>query len=244
MNGERHVMISGGSRGLGEGLVLGLLDAGYRVSTFSRKVTPFIEQLRSGRFASRVRFQEADMGDDASLRRFVEDSVAQFGVPWALVNNAGLARDALHVLMAESAVSEVIRVNLTGTLSLTKYCARHMLVARAGRILTITSIVGLRGYRGLVTYGATKAALEGMTRALARELGEAGITVNSLAPGYLETEMSATLADTQRRQITGRTPLGRLGLPADCVPAMLFLLSDGASFITGHTLVVDGGITC
>jgi 3-oxoacyl-[acyl-carrier protein] reductase len=118
-----------------------------------------------------------------------------------------------------------------------------MLRARAGRIINISSIIGVRGYRGLATYGATKGALDALTRALAREVGEVGITVNSVAPGYLETEMTHGLDAQQMGQIARRTPAGRLGTPADVLPAIDFLLSQGAAFITGQVLVVDGGLT-
>lgn len=243
MDSMRHVIVSGGSRGLGEAFMDGLLSAGYAVSTFSRKRTPFVDRLMS---SSRDRsfFTEADMADAESLARFGKSAFARFGPPWALVNNAGIASDQVHALETEDAIRDMIGVNLTGTLMLTRICSRAMLRRREGRIVSIGSIVGIRGYRGLVTYSATKAALDGMTRALARELGDVGITVNTLAPGYIETDMSSRLEDRQRKQIIGRTPLGRLGTVADCVPVLLFLLSDAAGFITGQTLVVDGGISC
>ena len=244
MDPSSHVVISGGSRGLGEAFTDGLLSAGYAVSTFSRRPTPFIERLQSGDARDRFHFSQADMTDPASLARFTRQAFERFGPPWGLVNNAGVARDQVHPLESDTAIFETVGINLTGALVLTKLCSRAMLTRRRGRIVSISSIVGLRGYRGLVTYSATKAALDGMTRALARELGEAGITANSIAPGYMETELSASLDERHRRQIIARTPLGRLGQVADCVPLLLFLLSDAAAFITGQTLVVDGGITC
>jgi 3-oxoacyl-[acyl-carrier protein] reductase len=139
----------------------------------------------------------------------------------------------------------VLNVNLISALRLSRLALRKMLSqGDKARIINISSIVGLRGYTGLAAYAASKAGMDGMTRALAREVGRRGITVNSVAPGYLATDLSASLKTEQRRQIVNRTPLGRLGEVADVVPMVRFLLSDEADFITGQTVVVDGGISC
>ena len=238
---KRHIILSGASRGLGRVLVEGLLKQDYAVSTFARRHTEFTEQLN----ASENGYAEvADLADTASLKRFVKGAVKKLGTPWGLVNNAALVHDELLTLLAEERIRQTIDVNLTGSLILTKIVVRRMLSARQGRIVNISSIVGIRGYRGLVPYGATKAALNGATRALARELGDANITVNSLLPGYLETEMTSEMQEDHLNQIIRRTPLGRLGQPEDCLGLLEFLLSDKSSFITGQELVVDGGITC
>ena len=140
--------------------------------------------------------------------------------------------------------ARILEVNLIGALRLARLATRHMLSRSGpGRIINISSIIGSRGYTGLAAYSASKAGLDGLTRALAREIGRRGITVNSLSPGYLETEMSSILGQRQRQQIINRTPLGRLGKVEDVVPVLRFLLSEGARFITGQTLIVDGGIT-
>ena len=138
----------------------------------------------------------------------------------------------------------VIDTNLKGTLYLTRAVSRPMLSLGWGRIINISSIVGLSGYRGLSVYSATKAALDGFSRALARELGSRNITVNSVAPGYLTTEMTEELGEKQRKQIVGRTPMGRMGSSDDVAGAVHFLASDEAGFVTGQVLVVDGGISC
>lgn len=238
---QRHIILSGASRGLGRVLAEGLLDQGYAVSTFARRHTEFTEQLN----ASDNGYAEiADLADTASLKQFVKGAIKKHGTPWGLVNNAALVHDELLTLLGEDRIRQTIDVNLTGSLILTKLVVRRMLPKREGRVVNISSIVGVRGYRGLVAYGATKAALNGATRALARELGDANITVNALLPGYLETEMTSEMEAGHLDQIIRRTPLGRLGKPEDCLGLLEFLLSDKASFITGQELVVDGGITC
>ena len=237
----RHVILSGGSRGLGMALTTALLEAGYRVSTFSRRPTEFIESLAGH---ERFWFSTADMADPRSLAAFVPAAVERFGEAYGLVNCAGIAVDGLLAALPENRIDTVVAVNLTGTLKLTRHVVRSMLVSnQPGSVVNISSIIGLRGYSGLAAYAATKGGMDAMTRALARELGERQIRVNSVAPGYLETEMTHGLTDIQRQQIVRRTPLGRLGQPRDVAGPVLFLLSDAARFVTGQTLAVDGGIS-
>jgi 3-oxoacyl-[acyl-carrier protein] reductase len=183
-----------------------------------------------------------DVSDADQVNRFVRDSVGRMGGIDVLVNNAGVARDGVLPLVPDSDIDVMVDLNLKGTLHVTKQVCRHMLRQGSGRVINISSVVGLSGYRGLAVYSATKAALDGMTRALARELGSRGITVNSIAPGYLRTEMTHGLDEEQLQQIARRTPLGRLGEPEDVVVAVRFLAGP-ARFLTGHTLVVDGGLT-
>jgi 3-oxoacyl-[acyl-carrier protein] reductase len=238
-------LVTGGSRGLGLALVEGLLEAGGRVATFSRSATPEIDRLAADpAYTDRFMFARIDMRDAAGAGAFVRAIRDRFGRLDALVNNAGIALDGVHGLFADEAIDDVLDVNLRAPLKLTRHAVRQMLTQReGGRIVNISSIIGVRGYRGLVTYSATKAALDGMTRALARELGDRGILVNSIAPGYLRTTMTHGLDAGQSAQIVRRTPLRRLGEPGDVVPLLLFLCSDGARFITGQTFVVDGGLT-
>lgn len=246
MNGQpeirpRHVVISGGSRGLGQALVEGLLGAGYAVSTFSRRPSHFTQDLDGDpRFLHRA----ADISDPGSIDAFLGAAQAAHGAPYALINCAGVAVDGVLATMPEEQIESVVSINLTGTLRLTRRVTRRMLTAGTGGvILNISSIIGLRGYSGLAAYAATKAGMDAMTRALARELGGRQVRVNSIAPGYLRTEMTHGLSPQQLDQIVRRTPLGRLGVPDDIVGPVLFLLSDAARFITGQVLAVDGGIT-
>ena len=246
MNSEssesKHVVISGGSRGLGKVLAESLLAAGYNVSTFSRTKTPFTDSLSGN---SNFYFQTADVANSASINQFVGQSQNKFGISYALINCAGIAVDGVLATMTDDQIDQVLSVNLSGALRLTRAVLRRILMGRhGGSIINVSSIVGLRGYNGLAAYAASKGGMDAMTRALARELGDRNIRVNSIAPGYLETEMTHGLSDRQRDQIIKRTPLGRLGQPKDVSGMMLFLLSDAASFITGQTFVIDGGITC
>jgi 3-oxoacyl-[acyl-carrier protein] reductase len=236
-----NVILSGGSRGLGMALAIALLDAGYRVSTFSRRGSEFTESLAND---DRFLFATADVSDTKSISRFTASAVERFGPPYGLINCAGIAVDGVLAMMSEHCIDNVLQINLGGALKLTRLVTRSMLLCkRPGAIINISSIIGLRGYNGMAAYAATKAGLDAMTRALARELGGRGIRVNSVAPGYLKTEMTHGLDESQMGQIVRRTPLNRLGVPADVVGPVLFLLSDAARFITGQVLAVDGGIT-
>jgi 3-oxoacyl-[acyl-carrier protein] reductase len=238
---SRHIIVSGGSRGLGQALVEELLHVGYRVSTFSRKPTEFTDSNAANKDFF---FAAADIADGKALQSFVEAAEQRFGISYGLVNCAGMAVDGVLATMPEEEIERVIQVNLVGTLTLTRCVVRRMLLESGNRsIVNISSVIGLRGYGGLAAYAATKGGIDAMTRSLARELGERQIRVNSVAPGYVPTEMTHGLTKEQLDQITRRTPLGRLAKPTDVAGAVRFLLSDQAQFITGQTLVVDGGIT-
>jgi 3-oxoacyl-[acyl-carrier protein] reductase len=240
----RTVIVTGGSRGLGAGLVQAFLDLGDAVATCSRSATENTERWTADpSLAGRFHHEPVDLADRKACEAFVHGVSERFGSIDVLVNNAGVARDGILALAADADVDEVLDLNLRATIQVTKLVSRRMLHQGSGRIINISSIVGLSGYRGLSVYSATKAALDGFTRALARELGSRNITVNSVAPGYLRTEMSHGLDEDQLNQISRRTPAGRLGEPADVAAAVRFLASPEAAFVTGHVLVVDGGLT-
>lgn len=238
----RSVIVTGGSRGLGAGLVRAFLDAGDRVATCSRTPTDETDELVES-CGDRYYFEALDLTDPEAGQAFVHTVAERFGSVDVLVNNAGVAVDGVIGLVREEDVDTMVDLNLKGTIACTRAVVRRMLRQGSGRIINISSVVGLSGYRGLGVYSATKAALDGLTRALARELGSRGITVNSVAPGYLRTEMSHGLDEDDLRQIVRRTPAGRLGEPSDVAAAVLFLVSPEAAFITGHVLVVDGGLS-
>jgi 3-oxoacyl-[acyl-carrier protein] reductase len=237
----RHIIISGGSRGLGKAIVTSLLEAGYCVSTFSRSASEFTEQLRENK---KFFFVPADLCDKASVSSFLKSAEDLFGSPYGLINCAAIAADGVLATMPEEKIRQLVSVNVDGTLQFTRLVVRKMLRTQSGGvILNISSISSLRGFRGMAAYAFTKGGMDSFTRALARELGERKIRVNSIAPGYYDTEMSHNLSDKQKEQILRRTPLGRLGVPEDVVGSILFFLSDQSSFITGQTLVIDGGGT-
>ena len=243
----RHVIITGGSRGLGAGLVQDLLEAGYRVSTCSRQSTPFVERMSNDpRYGSRFRWMPCILGESGAAERFMESVVdAESESPYALVNNAGITGEGVLATFPNIDSARIIHINLIGALEMSRTVLRYMLRSmHGGRIVNISSIIGSRGYTGLAAYSASKAGMDGLTRALAREVGRRGITVNSVAPGYMATDMSSSLRPGQLEQIVRRTPLGRLAEVSDVASLVRFLLSDQAGCITGQTIMVDGGISC
>lgn len=221
-----------------------LLERGDVVCGLSRHATDFVDHTRaSPEIGERFCFEPVDMEDRQAILAFVHRVVERYGTVDVLINNAGIAREGVLALASLDDIDSTVSTNLRGTLHLTRACLRPMLRARRGRIVNVSSIVALRGYAGLAAYSATKAALDGLTRSLAREVGSRGITVNSIAPGYLDLGMSDGLSDVQRAQILRRTPLGRLGRAEDVLPLLDFLLSPASDFMTGQVLILDGGLT-
>jgi 3-oxoacyl-[acyl-carrier protein] reductase len=242
MTEPRVVIVTGGSRGLGAGIVRSYLDSGDLVATCARSVTPEVEAWQA-EAPDRFLWAPADLAKVEDADAFVKAVVERWGRVDVLINNAGVARDGIHSLFSDADIDTVVDLNIKGTLYVTRSVSRRMLARRSGSIVNISSIVGLSGYRGLATYSATKAALDGMTRALARELGSRGITVNGIAPGYLKTEMSHGLDADQLNQIVRRTPAGRLGDPEDIARVCQFLTDPRNTYLTGQVIVVDGGLT-
>jgi 3-oxoacyl-[acyl-carrier protein] reductase len=240
----RVVIVTGGSRGLGAGIVKAYLDNGDLVATCARSITPEVEAWQKDpETADRFLWGSADLAKVEDADTIVKAVVDKWGRVDVLINNAGVARDGIHSMFSDEDIDTVVDLNIKGTLYVTRQVQRRMLARRSGSIVNISSIVGLSGYRGLATYSATKAALDGMTRALARELGSRGITVNGIAPGYLKTEMSHGLDEGQLNQIVRRTPAGRLGDPEDIARVCLFLTDPRNTYLTGQVIVVDGGLT-
>jgi len=245
--GYRHVIVTGGSRGLGAAMVAGLLADGYRVSTCSRSKSPAIAAFLDRQdYAARFFWAPCEVGEADQVDRFVNDAVSWAGDDglYGLVNNAGVAQTGILASFPNAETERILKINLFGAIQAARAASTHMLKRnQGGRIINISSIIGTRGYNGMSAYSASKAGMDGLTRALARDLGRRQITVNSIAPGYVETEMSSTLSASQLKQIVNRTPLGRLASENDILNCARFLLSDGAGMITGQTILVDGGIS-
>jgi 3-oxoacyl-[acyl-carrier protein] reductase len=240
----RVVIVTGGSRGLGAGIVRSYLASGDRVAACSRSRTPEVDAWeKDPETADRFLFVPADLSKSADAKTFVDAVIAKWDHVDVLINNAGVARDGMLGLATDDDIDTVVDLNIKGTLYMSRLVGRRMLARRTGSIVNISSIVGRSGYRGLAVYSATKAALDGLTRAMARELGSRGITVNGIAPGYLRTEMSHGLDDGQMDQIVRRTPAGRLGEPDDVARACQFLTDPLNTYLTGQVLVIDGGLT-
>lgn len=235
------VLVTGGNRGLGISIVQSLAEAGYSVVAAARSLTPELMQLMSEE--KKVTFEALDLKEIKGLHLWSRDFTEKYGAPYALINNAAIAHDGVLGTMHESQIEEVIAVNVTATLILTKYISRSMLRNRLGRIVNISSIIASTGFNGLSVYAASKAALNGFTKSLSRELGKVNITVNAVAPGYMETSMSAGINDTQLDQIRRRSSLKRLARTSEVASTIKYLLSDDAAAITGTVLTVDAGNT-
>jgi 3-oxoacyl-[acyl-carrier protein] reductase len=235
-------IVSGGSRGLGLALVEMLLARGDTVATFSRSGSPAVE-ARVAAAAGRLIHERLDAAEPAAVRGFVARVTGRCGRIDHCIANAAVAHEGVLATTSDDAIDALLAANLKGSIVLARECVRQMLVQSGGHpsVTLVSSIVAARGSPGLSVYAATKAGLEGFARSLARELGPRGIRVNCVAPGFLETDLSASLAAGDRDRIARRTALGRLGTPADVVGAVDWLTSPAAAFITGQVITVDGG---
>ncbi|WP_330082999.1 SDR family NAD(P)-dependent oxidoreductase [Methylocystis iwaonis] len=240
---RRNVIVTGGSRGLGLAISRRLVADGFRVIAVARKPSDALDE-EIARASGALAFAALDLSQIDAIADFVLRLKKEFGAPYGLVNNAGLGTEGLLATMHNSQIDQLTRVNVTAPIVLTKYVVRNMMSAgQGGRIVNMSSIIASTGYNALSVYGATKAALIGFTKSLSREVGRMGVTVNAVAPGFIETEMTASLGDDERAKIAARAALRRLAAPEDVANAVSYLLDDKARNITGTVMTVDAGAT-
>jgi len=243
---SRTVLVTGASRGLGLSIARNLLMAGDNVIALARHETKellsVIAQTKDSG-SVRLHFVRFDLSKTAEIPEMVRSLRSEFGPLYGLVNNAAIGLSGALALMHNSQVEELVRVNTVAPIILTKYVVRSMMSARVGRIINIASIAASTGYSGLAVYGATKASMIGFTRSLAREVGRLGITVNAIAPGFLDTDMTHGLDAAERARVIGRSALQQLAAIEDVAAAVEYLLGDGAKSVTGTVLTVDAGAT-
>ncbi|MAM64675.1 MAG: beta-ketoacyl-ACP reductase [Candidatus Marinimicrobia bacterium] len=240
---DKIALVTGASRGIGQSISMILAQNGAHVVCVSRNINDVqsvADKITHQKFnASAV---SCDISDSNNVTELVKDIIEKHGRIDILINNAGITRDNLLMRMSEDDWNEVINVNLKAAFTAIKAASRSMIKQRSGRIINISSVVGLIGNAGQVNYAASKAGLIGMTKSVAREFASRGITANCIAPGYVETQMTNKLTDEVKSSLNEQIPLGRIGNVEDIAYAVAFLASDEASYITGQTLAVDGGI--
>src|SRR5215468_6048726 len=239
----RNVLVTGGSRGIGLAIAQQLAAAGFNVIAVARResgeLRTAIDEARQGN----LHFRACDLSAIDELPAFVKATRDEFGAIFGLVNNAGIGTEGLLATMRNSDIEALIRLNLLSPVILTKYIVRHMMADGEGRIVNISSIIASTGYNGLSVYGATKAAATGFTRSLAREVGKVGITVNAIAPGFIDTELTQTLGGEGRDRIAKRSALRRLPEVDDVGRMVEYLFSDGGRNVTGTVFTIDAGNT-
>ncbi|MBC8104821.1 MAG: 3-oxoacyl-[acyl-carrier-protein] reductase [Cytophagales bacterium] len=247
MEGKRAIVTGAGrgGRGIGAGIAAALASAGADVLITARTNLADAEAVAQSVIAlGRQGIAAAcDVSDSASVEKLFERAKTEWGRVDILVNNAGITRDGLLLRMTDDAWDSVLDTNLKGTFLCTRAAAKLMVKQRAGRIINITSVMGQVGNPGQANYSASKAGIIGFTRTIARELGSRNVTVNAVAPGFIETQMTDVMNGEMREAALGKIPLGRLGTPEDVGSIVAFLASDAASYVTGQTITVDGGMT-
>jgi 3-oxoacyl-[acyl-carrier protein] reductase len=239
----RTALVTGASRGIGKACAEVLASTGHRIVVAARSVERLEETASAVRVAGSEAFVvEIDLSEAESIANGISKAVKEFGRIDILVNNAGITKDGLAVRMKQADWEIVLQTNLSGSFYAIQQVLPGMMRERWGRIVNISSVVGEMGNPGQANYVASKAGLIGLTKSLAQEVGSRNITVNAVAPGFIETDMTHDLRDELKQKLLGETPLKRMGTPLDIASAIKFLVSDDASFITGHVLDVNGGI--
>ena len=240
---DRVALVTGASRGIGRAISLALAQAGAHVALLSRSA-PDLERVAEeiGQLGGQAEVHVCDVTDADSVGGVIKKISDRRGALHILVNNAGTTRDNLVLRMSDEEWAVPLDTNLKGAFNTIRAATRQMLRQRYGRIINITSIVGVTGNAGQANYAASKAGLIGLTKSIARELASRNITVNAIGPGYITTDMTAEMSEQVKNKLIEAIPLGRLGQPEDVAPAVVFLASEAAGYITGQTLLVDGGM--
>ena len=236
----RVALVTGSTRGIGRAIAERLAECGAKVAVVGREQGRADEAARA--LGGEARGFACDVADTAAVARLVEDVEQGFGALDILVNNAGLTRDNLLMRIKDDDWDAVLDANLRGAFAAIRAASRGMMKRRWGRIVNIASVVGIIGNKGQANYSASKAGLIGLTKSVARELASRNILANAVAPGFIETDMTAAMTPEARTALGGQIPLGRLGTPGDVAGVVAFLASDHAAYITGQVLVVDGGM--
>lgn len=235
------IIVSGCSRGIGQEIVKRLILEGAIVACFSRSNPEWINNYSE----KQIYWSSVDLKNIDGVKKFVTHVYKKYKHIDGLVNNAGINYDGILTTMDEDKIHEIITLNIESTVLVSKQVIKYMMIKQSGSIVNISSIVGgFRGYKGASVYGMSKAALIGFTKSLARELGEKNIRVNAVLPGFVETNMTIDMEESKKDQVLRRTPLKRFAEPAEIASVVRFLLSDEASYVTGHGLIADGGNSC
>ena len=243
LNGKIAV-VTGASRGIGKAIAMKFAQLGATVVINYNGSAQKAEEVKQSITADggRAVIMQCNVADYDACEAFIKEVIDQFGRIDILVNNAGITKDGLIMRMSEEDFTNVVDVNLKGTFHCIRFASRQMMKQRSGRIINMSSVVGLSGNAGQINYAASKAGVIGMTKSAAKELASRGITVNAIAPGYIETDMTNVLSDKVKEETMKQIPLGRLGQTGDIAAAAAFLASDEAGYITGQVLAVDGGM--
>ena len=239
----RNVLVTGGSRGIGLAIARKLAASGFNVVAVARRESDELRTAITEAKQGNLHFRACDLSAVDGIPAFVKSMRDEFGAIYGLVNNAGIGTEGLLATMHNSEIEALVRLNVLSPVILTKYVVRHMMADGEGRIVNISSIIASTGYNGLSVYGATKAAATGFTRSLAREVGKLGITVNAIAPGFIDTELTQSLGGEGRQKIASRSALKRLPAADDVASMVDYLFGDGGRNITGTVLTVDAGNT-
>jgi 3-oxoacyl-[acyl-carrier protein] reductase len=238
-----NVIVTGATRGIGLAIAERLAADGFHVVAVARRNSEALERASANAVAGALTFAALDLADVAAIPAFARETRARLGPIYGLVNNAGVGTEGLLANMPDSEIEALIRLNTLSPIIMSKYVVRGMMAERRGRVINIASIIASTGFNALSVYAATKASLVGFTRSLAREVGRVGVTVNAIAPGFIDTQLTGGLDEAARERVVGRSALRRLADPADVAAMAAFLMGEGGRNVTGAVMTVDAGAT-